>query len=300
MDDVEKEVNSIHEKVFNGELVTNKKTKSQTPFPLENANCSISPPANSQDQLTQAARANKKPTAFRKITPVGNTLIFGDSNTKGLEKSRMAMMGIGSISGATFDSVISYLQSDPTPDESINRIISHLVQTTSTQTPLKHRQINWLDWPKRHRPSSRVRRLRFAKSRLKSTLLRILARKSVKSTRKLNRWMQILLMLKPQTRACSRVTANTTNISEVWLFWLGQLNDGRKKMGTSPLRYDKEQNENQKTDEGSKQTIGHAEIRTSSQPIYRSNYCIYSWLSFNAVNEHSNESEHHLVVSLNL
>ena len=137
VDDVEKEVNSIHEKIFNGEFVTNKKTKSQTPFPLENANCSISPPANSQDQLTQAARANKKPTAFRKITPVGNTIIFGDSNTKGLEKSRMAM-GIGSISGATFDSVISYLQSDPTPDESINRIIFHLGSNDINTAPLKH------------------------------------------------------------------------------------------------------------------------------------------------------------------
>ena len=63
-----------------------------------------------------------------------------------------------------------------------------------------------------------------------------------------------------------------------------------------PLR----QGTKRKTDEGSKQTIGHAEIRTSSQPIHNSNYCIYSWLRFNAVNEHSHESEHHSVVSLNL
>lgn len=63
------------------------------------------------------------------------------------------------------------------------------------------------------------------------------------------------------------------------LFWLEQLNNGQKKMGTPPFRYDREQNENQKTEEGSKQTI--------SQPIDHSNFCIYSWLHFNPVNEHS-------------
>ena len=47
-------------------------------------------------------------------------------------------MGIGSISSATFDSVISYFQSDPTPDKSINRVIFHLgtndINTDTTET----------------------------------------------------------------------------------------------------------------------------------------------------------------------
>ena len=35
-------------------------------------------------------------------------------------------MDIGSLSGATFDSAIKYLQSDPTPDEAVKHVIFHL------------------------------------------------------------------------------------------------------------------------------------------------------------------------------
>ena len=35
-------------------------------------------------------------------------------------------MGIGSLSGATLDSVIAYLENDPTPSEAIKRVIYHV------------------------------------------------------------------------------------------------------------------------------------------------------------------------------
>ena len=139
--DVENEVNSIQEQIFNGELVTHRKCQSEESLPLDNASCSIPtparPPASSQDQHT---KANQEQKAFRKVKPVGDTIIFGDSNTRGLERSRLTM-GIGSLSGATFDSVTSYLHSDPTPDETVKRVIFHLgtnhINTESTTESLK-------------------------------------------------------------------------------------------------------------------------------------------------------------------
>ena len=70
-------------------------------------------------------RLLKNKITFKKVNPVGDTIIFGDSHTRGLESRRLTM-GIGSLSGATFDSAIKYLQSDPTPDEAVKRVIFHL------------------------------------------------------------------------------------------------------------------------------------------------------------------------------
>ena len=114
---MENEVNVIQEKIFNGELVTHQKNQSEESLLLDNASCSIPtpacPPASSQDQHT---KANQEQKAIRKVKPVGDTIIFGDSNTRGLARSRLAM-GIGSLSSTTFDSVTSYLHSDPTPND---------------------------------------------------------------------------------------------------------------------------------------------------------------------------------------
>ena len=35
-------------------------------------------------------------------------------------------MGIGSLSGATLDSAIAYLENDPTPSEAVKRVIYHV------------------------------------------------------------------------------------------------------------------------------------------------------------------------------
>ena len=120
VDDIEKELNSIQESIFNGEVVANRKPLSRESIVLSPEN--DRPPASSQDQRKQATQEQK---AFKKVKPVGDTIIFGDSNTRGLESRRLTM-GIGSLSGATFDSAIKYLQSDPTPDEAVKRVIFHL------------------------------------------------------------------------------------------------------------------------------------------------------------------------------
>ena len=120
VDNVEKELNSIQESIFNGEVVAHRKPLSRESIALSPEN--DRPPAGSQDQRNQATQEQK---AFKKVKPVGDTIIFGDSNTRGLE-SRRLIMGIGSLRGATFDSAIKYLQSDPTPDEAVKRVIFHL------------------------------------------------------------------------------------------------------------------------------------------------------------------------------
>ena len=135
VDDIEKELNSIQESIFNGEVVAHRKSLSRESIVLSPEN--DRPPASSQDQRKQVTQEQK---AFKKIKHVGDTIIFGDSNTRGLESRRLTM-GIGSLSGATFDSAIKYLQSDPTPDETVKRVIFHLgtnhIHTESTAESLR-------------------------------------------------------------------------------------------------------------------------------------------------------------------
>lgn len=130
MDDIEKELNSIQKSIFNGEAVSHRKPLSRESIVLSPQN--DRPPASSQDQRKQATREQK---AFKKVKPVGDTIIFGDSHTRGLESRRLTM-GIGSLSGTKFDSAIKYLQSDPTPDEAVKRVIFHLgTNHTHTESP---------------------------------------------------------------------------------------------------------------------------------------------------------------------
>ena len=130
VDAIEKELNSIQESIFNGEVVAHRKPLSRESIVHLPEN--DRPPTSSQDQRKQATQEQK---AFKKVKPVGDTIIFGNTNTRGLESHRLTM-GIGSLSGATFDSAIKYLQSDPTPDEAVKRVIFHLgTNHTHTESP---------------------------------------------------------------------------------------------------------------------------------------------------------------------
>ena len=80
---------------------------------------------SNNNNVQESSPHDKTNKVFREIKPVGDTIIFGDSNTRGLDRKRLAM-GIGSLSGATLDSVIAYLQNDPTPSEAIKRVIYHV------------------------------------------------------------------------------------------------------------------------------------------------------------------------------
>lgn len=120
MDDVEREFDSIQGSIFNGEVVAHWKPLSRESIALSPEN--DRPPASSQDQRNQATQEQK---ALKKVKPVGDTIIFGDSNLCRL-KSRRLIMGIGSLEGATFDSAIKYVQSDSTPEEAVKHVIFHL------------------------------------------------------------------------------------------------------------------------------------------------------------------------------
>ncbi|KAL9954296.1 hypothetical protein ACROYT_G041815, partial [Oculina patagonica] len=116
IEDIEKELNSIQDKYFNGELVTGSHHNPSSP--------------REQISLRDTGRATPEPAdrprekIFRAIKLFG-TVILGDSNTRGLDKRRLAM-GIASISGATLDSAINYFRNADAPDESIQRVIFHL------------------------------------------------------------------------------------------------------------------------------------------------------------------------------
>ena len=81
VDDIEKELNSIQESIFNGEVVAHRKPLSRESIVLSPEN--DRPPVSSQDQWKQAAQEQKE---FKKVKPVRDTIIFGDSNTCGLWK----------------------------------------------------------------------------------------------------------------------------------------------------------------------------------------------------------------------
>ena len=120
VEDIEKETNVMQDKLFDGELVThgNNQTTDQKLVALQQ---------QQQRQLDalEFSPHDKTNKVFRKIKPVGDTIIFGDSNTLGLDRKRLAM-SIGSLSGATLDSAIAYLENDPTPSEADKRVIYHV------------------------------------------------------------------------------------------------------------------------------------------------------------------------------
>lgn len=73
MDDIEKELNNLQEKSFNGELVTNKSRRSQEQLPSSEACCTTPDPAvyNAENNRPQQKKI------FRAIKPVGYTIIWG-------------------------------------------------------------------------------------------------------------------------------------------------------------------------------------------------------------------------------
>lgn len=79
---------------------------------------------------------------FRDLKHVGDTMVIGDSNTRGLNRRRLAM-GTGPLSGATLDSVIAYINKEPTPNEAVKRVIYHLgtnniTDNTTDEIKIKH------------------------------------------------------------------------------------------------------------------------------------------------------------------
>ena len=120
VEDIEKETNVMQDKLFDGELGTrgdNQTTDRKLPALQQQQQLQLDAQESSQHDQT-----NK---VFREIKPVGDKIIFGDSNTRGLDRKRLAM-GIGSLSGATPDSAITYLENEPTPSEAVKRVIYHL------------------------------------------------------------------------------------------------------------------------------------------------------------------------------
>ena len=121
VEDIEKETNVMQDKLFDGELVTrgDNQTTDRKLAALQQQ--------QQQRQLDaqESSPHDKTNKIFREIKPVGDTIIFGDSNTRGLDRKRLAM-GIGSLSGATLDSTIVYLENDPTPSEAVHCVIYHV------------------------------------------------------------------------------------------------------------------------------------------------------------------------------
>ena len=73
VDDIEKELNNLQEKSFNGELVTNTSRRSQEQLLSGEASCTTPDPAvhNAEKKRPQQKKI------FRAIKPVGNTIILG-------------------------------------------------------------------------------------------------------------------------------------------------------------------------------------------------------------------------------
>ena len=120
VEDIEKETNVIQDKLFDGELVT--RGHNQT---TDRKLVALQQQQQRQLDAQESSPHDKTNKVFREIKPVGDTIIFGDSNTRGLDRKRLAM-GIGSLSGATLDSAIAYLENDPTPSEAVKRVIYHV------------------------------------------------------------------------------------------------------------------------------------------------------------------------------
>ena len=107
---LEENANSIQEVIFTGEDVVNHKRRTLD--------------VTDEDRSAD----HNQPRMYREIKRNGkNTvLVYGDSNTKGLDKNKLNT-DINSLSGATIDSVILHLkESTRKADESVKGIIFHL------------------------------------------------------------------------------------------------------------------------------------------------------------------------------
>lgn len=120
MEDIEKETIVIQVKLFDGELVTRGENQI-TDRKLQ----ALRQQQQRQMDTQESGQHEQTNKALRKVKPVGDTIIFGDSNTRGLDRKRLAM-GVGSLSGATLDSAIAYLDNEPTLSKAVKRVIYHL------------------------------------------------------------------------------------------------------------------------------------------------------------------------------
>lgn len=120
MEDIEKETIVIQVKLFDGELVTRGENQI-TDRKLQ----ALRQQQQRQMDTQESGQHEQTNKVLRKVKPVGDTIIFGDSNTRGLDRKRLAM-GVGSLSGATLDSAIAYLDNEPTLSKAVKRVIYHL------------------------------------------------------------------------------------------------------------------------------------------------------------------------------
>ena len=118
--DVLQEMNKIQESLFDGDTVQRRPRQS-------NANESnIEEPSieTEEDQTRSSAHVQPNNKVFRDMK--GRSLIFGDSNTKGLDPKKLKMK-IGSISGATLESSINHLRETAREKDTVPEfIIYHL------------------------------------------------------------------------------------------------------------------------------------------------------------------------------
>ena len=122
VEEIEKKTNVMQDKLFDGELVTG---GAATIKPQTGKWTALQQQQQRQLDAQESSPHDKTNKVFREIKPVADTIIFGDSNTRGLDRKRLAI-GIGSLSGATLDSSIAYLENDPTPSEAVKRVICHV------------------------------------------------------------------------------------------------------------------------------------------------------------------------------
>lgn len=112
IEDLETEMNKFQEEVFNGTIVNRSRAG-----------------GNKHAETETSAGLNpireKQPRApiFKEI--YGENIMFGDSNTKGLDAKKLNMK-IGSLSGATIDTAINHLQDNNRINRDVKTAIFHL------------------------------------------------------------------------------------------------------------------------------------------------------------------------------
>lgn len=122
--DAVEELNKIQETMFDGETITGKKTSK---IATTDSGVTINENRSLIVELdTPSSRTTTNNTHVKVFKDMkGKSLVFGDSNTKGLDPSKLKMR-IGSLSGATLDSAIIHLQESNQPDTIPQLVTYHL------------------------------------------------------------------------------------------------------------------------------------------------------------------------------
>lgn len=128
MNELMKEVNQIQEKLFTKTdrieaVISNDKTLAGNPSSVSSVTSSQMSNERNNTPLIERQNKSTQEPIFRDM--YGRGLIFGDSNTKGLDPKLMRMR-IGSLGGATIDSSINHIHTNNKPDYSTQQVIYHL------------------------------------------------------------------------------------------------------------------------------------------------------------------------------